>query len=198
MQFQVQFSYSVMSDSLWPHGLQHFRLPCSSQTPGTCSNSCPSSWWCHPTISSSVIPFSSRLQSFPVSGSFQMSQHFSSGGQSIGPSASASVIPMNIQDWFPLGITSLISMLSNGLSRVLSNTTVQKHQFFSAQPSLWSNWNNRMGKTRDLFKKSRDNKGTFHAKLGSEKDLTEAEDIKKKWQQYTEKLYKKDVHNPDN
>ena len=126
-----------------------------------------------------------------------MSQHFSSGGQSIGPSASASVIPMNIQDWFPLGITSLISMLSNGLSRVLSNTTVQKHQFFSAQPSLWSNWNNRMGKTRDLFKKSRDNKGTFHAKLGSEKDLTEAEDIKKKWQQYTEKLYKKDVHNPD-
>ena len=103
-------------------------LPCPSPTP--CSNSCPSSQWCHPTISSSVIPFSSCLQSFPVSGSFQMSQLFASGGQNIGASASASVLPMNIQDWFPLGLTGLISLLSKGLSRVFSNTTVQKHQIY--------------------------------------------------------------------
>jgi len=134
----IQFSCSVMSDSLWPHGLQHTRLPCPSPTPGACANSCPLSWWYHPTISSSV-PFSSRLQSFPASGSFPMSQFFTSGGQSIGVSASASVLPMNIQDWFPLGLTGLISLQSKGLSRVFSNTTVQKHQFFSAQLSLWSN-----------------------------------------------------------
>ena len=133
------FSHSVMSDSLRPHGLQHTRLPCPSPTPRACSNSCASSWWCHPTISSSVIPFFSCLQSFPASGSFPLSQFFASGGQSIGVSASASVIPMHIQDWFPLGWTGLISLLSKGLSRVFSNTTVWKHQFFSAQLSLWSN-----------------------------------------------------------
>ena len=119
--------------------LQHTRLPCPSTTPGDCSNSCPLSWWCHPTISSSVIPFSSRLQSFPASESFPMSQFFSSVGQSIRVSASASVLPINIQDWFPLGLTGLISLQSKGLSRVFSNTTVQKHQFFSAQLSLWFN-----------------------------------------------------------
>ena len=127
----VQFSCSVVSDSLWPHGLQHTRLPCPSPTPRACSNSCPSSRWCHPTISSSVIPFSSCLQSFSASGSFQMSQFFPSGGQSIGVSASASVLPMNIQDWFPLGWTGWNSLQSN-----FSNTTVQKHQFFSTQLSL--------------------------------------------------------------
>ena len=112
----VQFSHSVVSDSLQPHGLQHARLPCSSPTPGACSNSYPLSWWCHPTILSSVILFSSCLQSFPVSGSFPMSQFFASGSQSIGVSASASVLPMNIQDWFPLGMTGLISLQSRGLS----------------------------------------------------------------------------------
>ena len=117
----VQFIHSVVSDSLQPHGLQHVRLPCPSP------NSHPSSWWCHTTISSSVITFSSRLQSFPVSGSFLMSQFFTSDGQSIGASASASVLPMNIQDWFPLGLTGLIFLQSKGLSRVFSNTTVQKH-----------------------------------------------------------------------
>ena len=106
-----------MSDSLWPHGLQHTRLPCLLPTPGAYSNSCPLSRWCHPTISSSVIPFSSRLQSFLASGSFPMSQFFASGDQSIGVSALASVLPMNIQDWFPLGLTALISLLSKGLSR---------------------------------------------------------------------------------
>ena len=135
----VQFSRSVMSDSLQPHGLQHARPPCPSLTPGVYSNSCPLSWWCHPTISSSVIPFSSHLQSFPALGSFPMSQFFASGDQSIGVLASASVLPMNIQDWFPLGLTDLISLLSKGLSRVFSNTTVQKHQFFGTQLSLWSN-----------------------------------------------------------
>ena len=125
----VQFSHSVMSDSLSPRGLHHARPPCPSPTPRTCSNSCPSSWWCHPTNSSSVIPFSC-LQSFPASGSFPMSQFFTSGGQSIGVSASASVLPMNIQDWFPLVLTGLISLQSKGLSRVFSNTTVQKCQFF--------------------------------------------------------------------
>ena len=134
-----KFSHSVMSDSLWPHGLQHTRHPCPTPTPRTCSNSCPSSQRCHPTISSSVIPFSSCLQSFPTSGSFQMSQFFSSSGQSIGVSPSASVLPMNIQNWFPLGLTGLISLLSKGLSRVFSSMTIQKHQFFGTQLSLWSN-----------------------------------------------------------
>ena len=122
----VQFSRSAVCDPLWPHGLQHPRLPCLSPTPRACSNSCPSSWWW--TISSSVILFSSCLQSFPASGSFPMSLFFSSGGQIIGVSASASVLPMNIQDWFPLELTGLISFQSKGLSRVFSNTTVQKHQ----------------------------------------------------------------------
>ena len=135
----VQFSCSFVSDSSWPHGLQHARPPCPSPTPKACLNSCPSSQWCHPTISSSVIPFSSCLQSFPASESFQISQLFASGGQSIGVSASTSVLPMNIQDWFPLGWTGWIFLQSKGLSRVFSNTTVQKHQFFGIQPSLWSN-----------------------------------------------------------
>ena len=124
-----------MSDSLRPHGLQHARPPCPSPTPRVYSNSCPLSWWCHPTISSSVVPFSSRLQSFPASGPFQMSQFFASGGQSIGVSASASVLPMNTQDWSPLGWTGWISLQSKGLSRVFSNATVQKHQFFGAKLS---------------------------------------------------------------
>ena len=111
--------------------------PCSSPTLGTCSKSCTSGWWCHPTISFSVVPFSSSLQSFPASGSFPMSQFFASGGQSI--EASASVFKMNIQDWFPLGLPGLISLLSKGLSRVFSSTTVRKHQFFGIQPPLWSN-----------------------------------------------------------
>ena len=125
-----------MSNSSWPHELQQARPPCPSPTPRVYSNSCPLSRWCHPTISSSVVPFSSSLQSFPASGSFPMSQLFSWGGQSIGVSASASVLPMNIQDWFPLGGIGWISLQSKGLSRVFSNTTVQKHQFFSAQLSL--------------------------------------------------------------
>ena len=128
-----------MYDSLRPHGLQHTRLSCPSPTPGVYSNSCPSSRWCPPTISFSVGPFSSRLQSFPTSRSFPVSQFFTSGGQSIRVSASASVLPMNIQDWFPLGLNGLISLPSKGLSRVFSNTTVQKHQFFGAQLSLYSN-----------------------------------------------------------
>ena len=132
----VQFSCSVMSDSWRPHGLQHTRPPCPSPTPGACSNSCPSRQWCHPTIASSDIPFSSCLQSFPPSRSFPMSQFFASGGQSIGVSASTSVLPMNIQDRFPLGWTGWITLQSKGLSRVFSNTTVQKHQFFGAQLSL--------------------------------------------------------------
>ena len=132
----VQFSRSVMSDSLWPHGLQHTRLPCTSLTPGVYSTSCPSCWWCHLTISSSVVPFSSHLQSFPASGSFQMSQLFPSGGQSIRDSAPTSVLPMNTQEWYALGWTGLISLQSKGLSRVFSNTTVRKHQFFGTQPSL--------------------------------------------------------------
>ena len=132
----VQFSRSVVSNSLWPHGLQNARLPCPSPTPGVHSNLCPLSQWCHPTISFSVIPFSSSLQTFPASGSFPMNWLFASGGQSTGVSASASVLPMNIQDWFPLGLTGLISLQSKGLSRVFSNTTVEKHQFFSTQPSL--------------------------------------------------------------
>ena len=131
----VHFSCSVVSDSLRPHGLQHARLPCPSPTSRAYSNSCPSSRWCHPTILSPVVPFSSHIQSFPASGSFQMSQFFTSGGQSIGVSASTSVLPVNTQDWFPLGLTGLI-LQSKGLSRVFSNTTVQKHQFFGAQLSL--------------------------------------------------------------
>ena len=126
-----------MSDSLRPHALKHARLPCPSLSPRVCSGSHPLIRWCHPTIPSSVIPFSSCPQSFPASGSFPMSWIFSSGGQSIG--ASTSVLPMNIQDWFPSGLTSLISLLSKGLLRVFSRTTVQKHQFFISQPSLWSN-----------------------------------------------------------
>ena len=158
----VQFSHSVISNSLWPHGLQHAKLPYPSPTPGACSNSCPSSQWHHPTISpsvapfssrlqsftasgsfpvnhptfsSSVVPFSSRSQSFPALGSFPMSQLFALGGQSIGASVSASVLPMIIQDWFSWGLSGLISLQSKGLSRIFSNTTVQKHQFFGAQSS---------------------------------------------------------------
>ena len=130
------FSCSIMSNSLWPHGLQQARSPCPSPPPRACSDSCPLSLWCHPTISSSVVPFFSCLQSFPASGSFPMSQFFTSGGQSTGVSVSASVLPMNIQNWFPLGLTRLIFLQSKGLSRVFSNTTVQKHQFFYTQPSL--------------------------------------------------------------
>ena len=135
----VQFSHSVMSDSLQPHELQHARPPCPSPTPGVCPNSCPVSRWCHLIISPTVVPFSSCLQSFPTSGSFQESQLFTLGGQSIGISASASVLPMNPQDWSPFWWTGWISLQSKGLSRVFSNTTLWKHQFFGAQPSLWSN-----------------------------------------------------------
>ena len=145
----VQFSHSVMFDSLQPHGLQHARPPCPSPTPEAYSNSCPLSRWCHPTISSSVVPSSSHLQSFPASGSFQMSQFFTSGGQSIGVSASASVLPMNAQDWFPLGWTDWICLHSKGFSRVVSNTTVQKHKLFGAQlsshptlTSIYDHWIN--------------------------------------------------------
>ena len=132
----VQFSFSVVSDSLQPHGLQHTRPPCPSPTPRVYPNSCPLSRWCHPTISSSVIPFSSCLQYDWTSGSFQMSQFFASGGQNIGVSASTSVLLMNTHDWYPLGWTGWISLQSKGLSRVFSNTTVQKHQFFCTQLSL--------------------------------------------------------------
>ena len=134
------FSHSVMSDSLLPHGLLHAKLPYPSPSPRVCSNSCPFSQWCHPTISSSVTSFSSCFQSFSESGSFLMSWLFTSGGQSTGASASASFLPKNIQDLFPLGLTGLISLFSKGLSRVFSNSTVQKHHFFSIQPSLWSNF----------------------------------------------------------
>ena len=131
----VKFSHSVMSDSLPPHGAQHTRPPCPSPTPGVYSNSCPLSRWCRPTISSSVVPFSSCPQSFRTSGSFQMSRFFKSGGQSIAVSTSTSVLPMNTQDW-SLGWTGQITLQSKGLSRVFSNTTVQKHQFFGTQLSL--------------------------------------------------------------
>ena len=130
----VQFSCSVMSDYLWPHEPQHARLPCPSPTPRAYPNLCPLSHWYHPTISSSVVPFSSCLQSFPASGSLQMRQFFASGGQSIGVSASSSVLPMNIQAWFLLGLTGWISFLSKGLSRVFSSTTVWRHQFFGTLP----------------------------------------------------------------
>ena len=144
----VQSSHSVVSDPLWPHGLQHSRPPCPSPAPRAYSNSCPSSRWCHSTILSSVVPFFCP-QSFPASGSFQMSHFFASGGQSIGVSASASVLAMNIQEWSPLGWAGWISLQSKRLSRVFSNTTVQKHQFFSAQlffsptlASMHNHWNN--------------------------------------------------------
>ena len=138
-QIAVAVVQSLKSNSLWPHGLQHARLPRPSPSPWVCSNSRPLSWWCHPTISSSVAHFSSCPLSFPASGSFQISWFFTSGGQSIGASASASVLPMKIQVWFPLGLTGLISLQSKGFSRVFFSTTVQKHQFFSTQLSLWSN-----------------------------------------------------------
>ena len=134
----VHFSHSIMSNSLWPHRLQHVRPPCPSSIPWVYSNSCPLSRWCHPNISSSVVPFFSHLQSFPASGSFQMSQCFTSGGkysQSIGVSTSTSVRPKNTHDWSLLGWTSWISLQSKGLWRVFSNTTVQKHQFFGTQLS---------------------------------------------------------------
>ena len=135
----VQFSRSVMSDSLWPHESQHARSPCPSPPPGVHSDSCPSSQWCHPAISSSVVPFSSCSPSLPASESFPMSQFFAWGGQSTGVSALASVLPKNTQGWSPLEWTSWISLQSKGLSRVFSNTTVQKHQFFGAQLSSQSN-----------------------------------------------------------
>ena len=145
----VQFSHSVLYNSLWPHRLQHARPPFPSLTPRVYPNSCPLSRWCHPAISSSVILFSSRLQSFPASGSFPMSQLFAWGGQSIGVPASASALPMNTQDWSPLEWTGWISLQSKGLSRVFYNTTVQKHQFFGASflhsPTLTSihdHWKN--------------------------------------------------------
>ena len=138
--YSVQFSRSVVSDSLWPHGLQHASLPCPSPTPGAYSNSCPSSWWCHPTISSSVIPFSFHLQYFPASGSFPMNQFFPSGGQCIGVSASASVLPMNIQDWFPLGLTGWISLPSKTLKSLPQHhsskaSTLLRSAFFILQLS---------------------------------------------------------------
>ena len=137
LNFPLLFSLYLMSDSLWPHELQYARLPCPSPSPGACSGTSPLSQWCHPTIS--VVLFSSCPQSFPASGSFLMSQFFAWGGQSTGASASPSVLPMKIQGWFPLGWTGWISLQSKGLSRVFSNTTVQKHQFFGAQPSSQSN-----------------------------------------------------------
>ena len=130
-----QFCPLIMSESLGTHGLQHTRPPCPSPTAGVYPNPCPLSRWCHPTISSSAIPFSSWTQSLPASGSFPMSQLFTSGGPSVGVSASTSVLLMNTQDWSPLGGTGWISLQSKGLSKVFSNTTVQKHQFFGAQPS---------------------------------------------------------------
>ena len=136
---QLFFSHSSTSNSLQPRGQPHARLPCPSPCPGACSNSCPLSQWCHPPILPSIILISSCLQCFPASGSFLMSWLFASGGQSIGASASASVPLMNIQDWFPLGLTGLISLQSKVLWRIFSSTTAQKHQFFSIQPSLWSN-----------------------------------------------------------
>ena len=135
----LQFSHSVVSNSLQPHEPQHCRPPCPSPTPGVYPNSCPLSQWCHPTISFSVVPFSSCLQFSPASGSFKMSQLFASGSQSIRVSASTSVLPMNMQDWSPLGWTGWISLQSKGLSRVFSNTTVQNHQFVGAQLCSQSN-----------------------------------------------------------
>ena len=125
--------------TLWPHGLQHTRLPCLSPSPRVCSGACPLSWWCHPAVTSSVVPFSSCPQSLPASGSFPVSQLFASGGQRIGASVLAPILSVNIQGWFPLGSTDLISLQSKGLSTVFSSTAVWRHQFFYAQPSLWSN-----------------------------------------------------------
>ena len=151
--FSVQFIHSVMPDSLRPHGLQHARLPCPLPIPSASSNSCPLSQWCHTTVSSSVIPFFSCLQSFTASGSFPVSQFFASGGQRIAVSISASVLPMNIQDWFPLGWTGCIFLQSKGLSRVFSNTSVQKHQFlalsFLYNPTLTSIHDHRKNKSLD-------------------------------------------------
>ena len=138
--YSVQFSHSVVSDSRWPHESQHARPPCPSPSPGVHSNSRPSSWWCHPAISSSVVPFSSCPQSLPASESFPMSQLFTWGGQSTGVSALASFPPKNTQDWSPLEWTGWISLQSKGLSRVFSNTTVQKHRFFGTQLSSQSNF----------------------------------------------------------
>ena len=138
IQLLMLFSHSVVSNSLWPHGMQHTRLPCPSPSLRACWNSCPLSRWCYPIISSSVLPFSSCLQSFPASRSFLMNQLFASGGQSIGASASTSVLPINIQDWFPLGWTGWISLQPKGLSRIFPRTTVWKHQFSSTQTFLWS------------------------------------------------------------
>ena len=137
-QFNSVISVTELCLTLWPHGLQHTRLPYPSSSPGVCSVSCLLSWWCHPTTSSSVTLFSCP-QSFPASGSFPISQLLSSGGQRIEASALASVLPMNIQGWFPSGLTGLISLLSKGLARVFSSATIRKHQFFSAQSSLWRN-----------------------------------------------------------
>ena len=138
-QSMLFFSHSVVSDSLWPHGLQRSRLLCPSLSPAVCSDSCPLSQWCHQTIASSVSLVSSCSQPFLASRSFPMSWLFTSGGQSIRASASASVLSVNIQSWFPLGLTGFISLMSKGFSRVFSSTTVRKHQFFSTQPFLWSN-----------------------------------------------------------
>ena len=142
----ILFRPSVMSNFLQPHGMQHPRLSCPTPSPRVCSYSCPLSRWCHPTISPSVVLFSSCPQSLPALGSFPMSRLFACSGQSVGASVLASVLPMNIQDWFPLGLTGLMLQLQ-GLSRVFSNTTVQKHQFFSAQLSFWSNSHIHTGKT---------------------------------------------------
>ena len=155
----VQFSHSVLSDSLRPHESQHTRPPCPTPTSGVHPDSCASSPWCHPAISSSVVPFSSCPQSLPISGSFPVSQLFALGGQSIGVSASASVLPMNTQDWFPLGWTGWISLQSKGLTRVFSNTTVQNHQFFSFLygPTLTSThdyWENHSFDYTDLCQQS--------------------------------------------
>ena len=136
--YTLLFSCSVVSNSSWPHGLQHARLLCLPLSPGICSNSCPLSWWCYLIISSSATSFSSCPQSFPASGSFPISWFFASGGQSIGALASASVLPVNTQCWCPLGLTDLIFLQSKGLTGVFSTTTIQKHQFFSIQPSFWS------------------------------------------------------------
>ena len=149
MQSSVQFSLSAVSDSLWPHELQHTRPPCPSPTPGVYPNPCPSSWWCHPTISSSVVPFSCCPQSFPESGSVPMSQIFASGSQSIGVLASTSVLPMNTQDWSPLGWTGWISLQSKGLSRVFSksqlksiNSSVLSFLYCPTLTSILDHWKN--------------------------------------------------------
>ena len=145
----VQLSHSFVFDSVWPHGLQHTRLPCPSPTLGACSNSCPSGWWCHPIISSSVVPFFSHLQSFPASGPFPMNQLFTSGSQRTGASALVSVLPMNTQGQFTLGLTGLVSLLSKGLWRVFFSTTVQKHQLFSAE--LQDNYGRRLSPAQTTY-----------------------------------------------